>query len=44
MASRGWNLVGDSMELPAGLVTLSISNRSDGDLVIADAIRWTPGE
>jgi hypothetical protein len=40
-ADRGWNLVG-AFELPAGDVTVVLGNDTDGDLVVADAIRWTP--
>jgi hypothetical protein len=40
-APRGWNLVG-SYELEGGEVTVKLSDQNDGDIVIADAIRWTP--
>lgn len=40
-ADRGWNLVG-AFELPAGEVTVVFGNDTDGDLVVADAVRWTP--
>ena len=40
-AVPGWNTVG-TFELPAGEVRLIVSDRTSGDLVVADAIRWTP--
>ena len=41
LASLGWNLVG-RFELPAGEVRVEISDRTDGRMVIADAIGWSP--
>ncbi|MXY56275.1 MAG: hypothetical protein F4029_14045 [Gammaproteobacteria bacterium] len=40
-ADTGWNKVGE-FELAAPEVRLEISNRTDGEMVIADAIRWVP--
>jgi ABC-type transport system involved in multi-copper enzyme maturation permease subunit len=40
-APRGWNLVG-SYDLEGGEVTVKLSDQNEGDIVIADAIRWTP--
>jgi len=40
-ASEGWNLAG-SLDLPEGEVSVSLSNKTDGKFVIADAIRWSP--
>jgi ABC-type transport system involved in multi-copper enzyme maturation permease subunit len=40
-APRGWNLV-DSWSLDSGEVTVALSNQSDGEMVVADAIRWVP--
>ena len=37
----GWNLVG-SYRLPAGEVSVVFSDRTDGRMVIADAIAWSP--
>lgn len=39
--SEGWNLA-DKLNLPKGEVTVEISNKTDGDFVVADAIRWSP--
>ncbi len=39
--NEGWNLV-DKLELPRGKITVELSNKTDGDIVVADAIRWTP--
>ena len=38
-AYRGWNPIG-TFDLDAGDVRLRVSNRSSGETVIADAIRW----
>jgi ABC-type transport system involved in multi-copper enzyme maturation permease subunit len=38
-AEPGWNLVG-SFDLDAGAVTVELSDRTDGMIVVADAIRW----
>ena len=40
-AAVGWNKVGE-YELPAATVRLEISSETDGEMVIADAIRWVP--
>ncbi len=40
-AFPGWNLSG-SLNLPEGAVSVTLSNKTDGDLVLADAIRWSP--
>jgi hypothetical protein len=37
----GWNLIG-GYRLPAGEVSVVLSDRSDGRLVVADAIAWSP--
>lgn len=42
-ASFGWNDLGD-FQLPAGEVTLEVANATSKIVVIADAIRWRPGE
>ncbi|MCY4657412.1 MAG: hypothetical protein OXC80_11445 [Gammaproteobacteria bacterium] len=41
VGSQGWNQLGE-FELPVAPVTVRISNKSDGDTLFADAIRWTP--
>lgn len=38
-AETGWNEV-DAFDLPAGTVTISVSDTSSGATVVADAIRW----
>lgn len=40
-SENGWNDLG-RFNLPRGPVRLVVSNRSSGDLVLADAIRWRP--
>ena len=40
-APPGWNPVGN-IDLPKGKTTVTISNKTDGDYVVADAIRWSP--
>ena len=40
-ATQGWNLV-ENIELSEGETTVTISNKTDGDFVMADAIRWSP--
>ncbi len=40
-AEQGWNDLG-SFDLPKGPVQLLVSNRTTGDAVVADAIRWRP--
>ncbi len=39
-AQPGWNALGE-FDLEAGLVSLVVSNRTDGQVVVADAVRWT---
>jgi hypothetical protein len=41
LGTVGWNLVGE-FQLPAGEVSVEISDRTDGRMVIADAIAWSP--
>ena len=41
IAAPGWNHVGD-FDLPSGPVRLVVSNQTEGEVVIADAIRWLP--
>ena len=38
-AVSGWNDLG-TFELPAGPVSLEVSDLTDGDVVVADAVRW----
>ncbi|MDE0658238.1 MAG: hypothetical protein OXI79_01170 [Gammaproteobacteria bacterium] len=40
-SENGWNDLG-RFDLPEGTVRLVVSNRSSGDLVLADAVRWRP--
>ena len=40
-ATRGWNLVG-SFNLPEGETSVIFSDKTDGQVVMADAIRWLP--
>jgi len=40
-AEVGWNKVGE-YEFSSTSVRLEISSRTDGEMVIADAIRWAP--
>ena len=40
-ADTGWNDLG-RFDLPKGPARLVVSNRSSGDLVLADAVRWRP--
>ena len=40
-AQQGWNPVG-RFDISEGDTTVIISNKTDGDFVVADAIRWTP--
>lgn len=42
-ASIGWNDLGE-FSLPAGEVSLLVSNRTSGSRVVADAVRWRPVE
>lgn len=38
-AIPGWNVIG-TYDLPAGPVSVEVSDATDGDVVVADAIRW----
>ncbi len=40
-AASGWNDLGE-FQLPAGEISLEVSNANTGFIVIADAIRWRP--
>ena len=40
-AAVGWNKLGE-YDLPSTTVLLEITSRTDGEMVIADAIRWVP--
>jgi hypothetical protein len=40
-ASEGWNLSGN-FDLPEGEISVTLSNKTDGHFIIADAIRWSP--
>ena len=40
-AIAGWNDLG-TFDLPAGPVTVVVSDETTGDVVVADAIRWEP--
>jgi hypothetical protein len=40
-AIPGWNLTG-SLKLPEGEVSIALSDKSDGQVIVADAIRWSP--
>ena len=40
-ATEGWNL-SERFALPEGEVAVTLSNKTDGKFVIADAIRWSP--
>ena len=40
---EGWNMA-EKLNLPEGKVTVELSNRTNGQLVVADAIRWTPSK
>ena len=42
-AAIGWNDLGE-FSLPEGEVSLEVSNRTSGSLVVADAVRWRPVE
>ena len=39
VAVPGWNVIG-TYDLPAGPVTVEVADATDGDVVVADAIRW----
>ncbi len=41
ITAEGWNL-SESFDLPEGDVSVTLSNKTDGKFVIADAIRWSP--
>ncbi|MDE0660017.1 MAG: hypothetical protein OXI79_10260 [Gammaproteobacteria bacterium] len=41
MAVPGWNDIG-TFELPAGPVSVTVSDATDGQVIVADAIRWVP--
>ena len=41
IAEEGWNHIGD-FDLQSTNVALVVTDRTDGDVVIADAIRWRP--
>lgn len=41
VSNTGWNSLGE-FELPAGTVAVEVSNASDGRVVMADAIAWSP--
>ena len=41
VATPGWNDLGD-FNLPAGKISLRISDDNSGAIVVADAIRWRP--
>jgi hypothetical protein len=36
-----WNIVGN-FEIPEGEISVTLSNQTDGQFVVADAIRWSP--
>ncbi len=38
--TQGWNLV-DTFHLPAGKITVELADKTDGRMVVADAIRWS---
>ena len=40
-ATGGWNTLGE-YDLPAGTATLVVGTRTNGRVVVADAIRWQP--
>ncbi|MCY3620366.1 MAG: hypothetical protein OXH68_01475 [Gammaproteobacteria bacterium] len=39
MAVSGWNDIG-TFELPAGPVSVTVSDATDGQVIVADAVRW----
>lgn len=41
IAAVGWNLVGE-YDLPAGDVRVEVSDMTDGLLIVADAVAWSP--
>jgi ABC-type transport system involved in multi-copper enzyme maturation permease subunit len=40
-SNEGWNMLG-KLDLPEGKITVELSDKTDGNIVVADAIRWTP--
>ncbi len=42
-ATPGWNKIGD-FNLGAGRVAVLVGRRGSGELIVADAIRWSPSE
>jgi hypothetical protein len=42
-ASPGWNML-ERIYLTGGETTVTISDKTDGEFVVADAIRWSPSE
>ena len=40
-AVKGWNKLGE-FDLEAGEVRVQVSDLTTGEIVVADAIRWTP--
>ena len=40
---EGWNMA-EKLDLPAGKVTVELSDRTSGQVVVADAIHWTPSK
>lgn len=40
-AKMGWNLA-ESLFLPKGQTTVAVPDKTDGDMVVVDAIKWTP--
>jgi ABC-type transport system involved in multi-copper enzyme maturation permease subunit len=40
-AFQGWNPV-ETLDLSEGAVSVTVLDKTDGDLVVADAIRWSP--
>ncbi len=39
----GWNMA-EKLNLPEGKVTVELSDKTNGQVVVADAIRWTPSK
>jgi len=42
-AIQGWNLA-EKLDLPEGKVSVVLSDRTNGQLVVADSIRWSPSD
>ena len=40
-AVLGWNLA-HNMVLPEGEISVTLLDKTDGQIVVADAIRWSP--